>query len=72
MTYIEYANKKCEVNMPNFRKAKDGDKYHMDFEGCYLIEMEKQGDKLVSTGKAMDGRGSPYTLEKELTYTLGA
>lgn len=55
---LEYKGYKGQVDIPNFIAAKDGDAYHMDFEGHFLIEMKKIGNKLVTTGNGMGGRGN--------------
>jgi len=63
---FKYEEVEVEYSTEELLKLEDGETIAMDFNGVYMIEFRKDAKlgALVTTGRGMDGRGSPIGVAR--------
>ena len=63
---FKYEGEEIEYSTEELLKLEDGETIAIDFNGKYMIEFRKDEKlgALVTTGRGMDGRGSPIGVDR--------
>ena len=62
---FKHKGEEVEYSTEKLLKLEDGETVAIDFNGKYMIEFKKYAKLglLVTTGRGMDGRGNPISVE---------